>query len=229
MAKNKQSNLIASVKMLNIGFIYKYIINLERGVFSIRNLPITISNVFPLDPPPSNYFSKHKLLRVSFIELYDFITYQHVNKRTKILPLATSHIYATSLFIFALPISMPRFKRIIYYQNIPKLGSFCKKKAKYFVCWGLRPQTPVSSGADSFASRSPASGSFAPRPPKQPLNCEFLVSRLVFLLLLCYFVWTDFAARWCLWFSANDSFFEQVCQPVLLKRGHQNQTFCHWR
>ena len=29
MAKNKQSNLIASVKMLNIGVINKYIINLE--------------------------------------------------------------------------------------------------------------------------------------------------------------------------------------------------------
>ena len=28
MAKNKQSNLIASVKLLNIGFINNYIINL---------------------------------------------------------------------------------------------------------------------------------------------------------------------------------------------------------
>ena len=38
MAKNKQSNLIASVKMLNIGFINKHIINLEKkggGLFSI--------------------------------------------------------------------------------------------------------------------------------------------------------------------------------------------------
>ena len=31
MAKNKQSNLIASVKMLSIGFINKYIINLGIG------------------------------------------------------------------------------------------------------------------------------------------------------------------------------------------------------
>ena len=32
MAKNKQSNLIASVKMLNVGVINKYIIYLEIGV-----------------------------------------------------------------------------------------------------------------------------------------------------------------------------------------------------
>ena len=31
MAKNKQSNLIASIKMLNIDFINKHIINLEIG------------------------------------------------------------------------------------------------------------------------------------------------------------------------------------------------------
>ena len=31
MAKNKQSNLIASVKMLNVGFINKHIINLGIG------------------------------------------------------------------------------------------------------------------------------------------------------------------------------------------------------
>ena len=37
MAKNKQSNLIASVKMLNIGFSNKHIINLEieGGLLSI--------------------------------------------------------------------------------------------------------------------------------------------------------------------------------------------------
>ena len=37
MAKNKQSNLTASVKMLNIDFINQHIINLRMGggVFSI--------------------------------------------------------------------------------------------------------------------------------------------------------------------------------------------------
>ena len=55
--------------------------------------------------------------------------YQHVNKRTKILPLASSHIahYATSLIMFALPIFMQRFKSIIFYQNSPKTSYFCKK------------------------------------------------------------------------------------------------------
>ena len=31
MVENKQSNFIASVKMLNIGFFYKYVINLGIG------------------------------------------------------------------------------------------------------------------------------------------------------------------------------------------------------
>ena len=42
MAKNKQSNLITSVKMLNISFINKYLIDL--GI------------AWAIDPPP-NYFS----------------------------------------------------------------------------------------------------------------------------------------------------------------------------
>ena len=58
---------------------------------------------------------RNGLLRVSFIEVFDFIIHQHLNKRTNILPLATSQIahYATSLIMFALPISKPRFKSII--------------------------------------------------------------------------------------------------------------------
>ena len=62
MVKNKQSNLIASVKMIKIGVINK--------LNCIRN----------------------RLLRVSFIEVFDFIIYQHLNKRTNTLPLATSQI-----------------------------------------------------------------------------------------------------------------------------------------
>ena len=41
IAKNKQSNLIASAKMLNIGFINKYIINSGRGGGVIQYLLIT--------------------------------------------------------------------------------------------------------------------------------------------------------------------------------------------
>ena len=42
MAKNKQSNLIGSVKMLNISAIEKFAINLGMGreLFSISKLPI---------------------------------------------------------------------------------------------------------------------------------------------------------------------------------------------
>ena len=47
-------------------------------------------------PAPHLFFSvkyrQNRLLCVSFLELYDFIIYQHVNKKAKILPLATSHI-----------------------------------------------------------------------------------------------------------------------------------------
>ena len=82
---------------------------------------------------------------MSFIEKYDFIIYQHLNKRTKILPLATSQIaHATSLNMFALLISMPRFKSIIFYQNNPKIKLFLQKSA-VFERWGLRSQTPKTA------------------------------------------------------------------------------------
>ena len=109
-----QSNLIASVKMLNIGVINKYIINLEiggGGYLVLVNYQSFLSNLFSL-APPQLFFSisciRNRLLRVSFIELLDFIIYQHLNKRTNILPLATS------LIMFALPISKPRFNSIIF-------------------------------------------------------------------------------------------------------------------
>ena len=96
MAKNKQSNLIASVKMLNIGVINKYIINLGIGgggysvLVSDRSF---LSNLFSL-ALLQLFFSinckRNRLLHVSFFELYEFIIFQHLNKRTKISPLATS-------------------------------------------------------------------------------------------------------------------------------------------
>ena len=74
MPKNKQSNLIANVKMPNIGFINKCITNpgiRGGGLFSISYLPITSLKYLSISPPPIIFFTKYKrnrLLRVSFIE-----------------------------------------------------------------------------------------------------------------------------------------------------------------
>ena len=79
MVRNKQSNLIASVKMLNIGVINKYTINLEirGGGYSVLvNYQSFLPNFFSL-APPQLFFSinciRNRLLRVSFIGLFDFI------------------------------------------------------------------------------------------------------------------------------------------------------------
>ena len=65
--------------------------------------------------------------------------YQHTNKRTAMLSLATSHIahLCNQLNHVALPNFMPRFKSIIFYQNSSKV----QVKCKIFERWGLRPQT----------------------------------------------------------------------------------------
>ena len=57
--------------------------------------------------------------------------------------------------MFALPIAMPRFKSIIFYQNSPKMKLFLQKDAKFLIAGGS-----------------------APRPPKQLPHCEFLATRL---------------------------------------------------
>ena len=82
--------------------------------------------------------------------------------------------------MFALPISMPRFKSIIFLSKIAlKLSYFCKK-CKIFERWGLRPQILMPQSlakaleppdATGFAHRPPlASGGWgsALRSPKQP-------------------------------------------------------------
>ena len=90
--------------------------------------------------------------------------YQHLNKRTKILPLATSHIaHSCNLFNHA-----------------------CTAK--------LRPRTPCLRRLEALPrdSQPPAGGDFAPRPPmvsrgwglrpqtpKTASHCEFLATRLL--------------------------------------------------
>ena len=124
MVRNKQSNLIASVKMLNIGVINKYTTNygIGGGYSVLVNYQSFLSNLLSLAPPQLNFSInciRNRLLRVRFIELFDFIIYQHLNKRTNILPLATSQIaHLCHQFNYVCP------------QN-PASGG-----------WGLRPQTP---------------------------------------------------------------------------------------
>ena len=59
---------------------------------------------------------------------------------------------------------MPRFNSINFYQNMPKIVVFAKKKYKIFECWGLRPQTPVTA----------------------PPHYSFLVTRLAENVNFCY-------------------------------------------
>ena len=61
MPKNKQSNLIASVKTPDIGFINKYIINSGNkvGGYSVLvNYQSLLSNIFPLAPHPIIFLCK---------------------------------------------------------------------------------------------------------------------------------------------------------------------------
>ena len=67
----------------------------NRGYFALVDYQSLASKSFPLVPPPLIFLYKdrrNRSLCASFLELYDFMIYQHVNKRAKILPLATFHI-----------------------------------------------------------------------------------------------------------------------------------------
>ena len=68
--------------------------NGEGGYSVLVNYPSLLSNIFPL-APQLFFFIKYKrntLLRVSFIEQQNFVIYQHVNKKTTMVSLATYHI-----------------------------------------------------------------------------------------------------------------------------------------
>ena len=45
--------------------------------------------------------------------------------------------------MFALPISMPRFKSIIFYQNSPKIKFFLQKSEKIVSAGGSAPVPPA--------------------------------------------------------------------------------------
>ena len=73
-----------------------YKLNNRGGGYSVLvNYQSFLSNLFSLALPQlflSINCIQNRLLRVSFIELLDFIIYQYLNKRTKILPFTTSQI-----------------------------------------------------------------------------------------------------------------------------------------
>ena len=81
---------------------------------------------------------------MSFIELFDFIIYQHQTRELTFYhqPPPKYPIYATSLIMFALPISKPRFKSIIFNQNSPKIKLFLQKNAKFSSAGGSAPRPP---------------------------------------------------------------------------------------
>ena len=69
--------------------------NRGGGIRSIVNYQSLVLKIFSLAPHHLFFYIKYRrnrLLCVSFVELYDSMIYQHVNKRAKILPLATFHI-----------------------------------------------------------------------------------------------------------------------------------------
>ena len=126
--------------------------------------------------PPLNYFSlytviENRLLRVSFIKQFDFIIYQHQTRELTFYhqPPPKQNIYATSLIMFALPISKPRFKNIIFNQNIPKIKLFLQKMQNFRALeakppdprasggWGLCPQTPKTAPPLRISGYAPGS------------------------------------------------------------------------
>ena len=82
------------------------------------------------------------------------------------LPLAIAHIayLCNSLIGFALPISMPRFESIIFYQNSTKIKLFLKKNAKFSSAGGSAPRSPCLRRL----------GAPPPRPPHTAPHSEFL-------------------------------------------------------
>ena len=76
---------------------------------------------------------------MSFIELFDFIIYQHLNKRTNILPLAISKI-AHLCHQFNLVCHV--LKTLFFNPNSPKMRLFLKKNSKFSRAGGSAPISP---------------------------------------------------------------------------------------
>ena len=62
--------------------------------------------------------------------------------------------------MFALPISMPRFKVLFFYQNSSKIKLILQKNAKFLSAWGSAPVLTTAWG-------------FTPRPPLVSVSWGF--------------------------------------------------------
>ena len=82
---------------------------------------------------------------MSFIELYDFIIYQHLKTIIQILPLSTSqiaHLCNQFNHVCFANFNATFQKHYFFIKIALKLSYFCKKKCKNFERWGFRPWTP---------------------------------------------------------------------------------------
>ena len=76
---------------------------------------------------------------------------------------------------------------LVFYQNSLKIKLFLQKNAKISSAEFTAPRPPCLQrlGALPPDPLPPLTGSFAPRPPKQPPKCEFLDTPLL-SVLVCY-------------------------------------------
>ena len=103
--------------------------------------------------------------------------------------------------MFALPISKPRFKIIIFLIKIVLKWSYFCKKMQNFRALGAPPPNPRASGGWELCPQTPSlrqtpkqpselrpqtpkqPSELRPQTPKQPPHCEFLATRLTATLL----------------------------------------------
>ena len=149
MSKRKQSNFIACWKMLNICFIKNFISSERGGVYSVLVDYQSLLKSRPISPPHLSFSIKYRrkrLLLASFLKLWNFVIYQLANKRIEILPLAISYIAPLCNqfnYVFALLVSTPLLKALIFIKIDLKLSYFCKK-LQNFKIFKLPKQPPIA-------------------------------------------------------------------------------------
>ena len=120
------------------------------GYSVLVNYQSFLSNFFSLAPSLVFFFvncRRNGLLHVNFIEQYDFMIYQHLNKRTKILPLTTSQIaHLCNQFNHVSTANFYASFQKCYFFKVRKLSYFCKKMQN-FRAFGAPPQCLQRLGA----------------------------------------------------------------------------------